>query len=90
MIHDKHNATWQIWKLIPVKVESAITPSSSSSGNLDSGPLPLYDGGVTPGQSTTRTQYVESERDDLGTIVNEVTVVTSTVTTHNRYRVLNP
>ena len=84
LVHDEHEGTWQTWKLIPVKVENATTPSSSS-GNFDSGSLPSYDGGVT-GQSTARTRHAESERDDFGTIVSEVTVVT----THKRYRVPDP
>ena len=71
----------RIWKLIPVKIESAFKPSRSSSGTLGLGSLPLYDGDVT-GQSST-TLNMESERDDFGTIVTEVT----TVTTHRRYRV---
>ena len=79
-----------MWKLIPVKVESTFTPSLSFSENLGSGPLPSYDGDAT-GQSSTRTQHFESEQDEFGTIVNEVTVVTtntnSTVTTRKRYRV---
>ena len=89
MIRDEQEGAWlQIWRLIPVEVESTPIFSSSLPGNFDSGSLPSYDGGVT-GQSTTQTQRVESERDDFGTIVNEVTVVTnnSTITTHKRYRV---
>ena len=90
-VWDEHEDAWQTWKLIPVKVETVITPtSSSSSGNLDSSSLPSYDGDIT-GQTTTRTQHIESERDGFGMIVNEVTVVTTntsnTVTTHKRYRV---
>ena len=76
-----------------MKLESPITPpSTSSSGNSDSSSPPSYDGDVT-GQPSTRSQHIEFERDDFGTIVNEVTVVTTntntknTVTTHKRYRV---
>ena len=43
---------------------------------------PLYEGDET-GQPSTRAQHAESERDDFGTIVTEVT----TVTTRRRYRV---
>jgi hypothetical protein len=68
-----------------VKVEDAFTPPRSSSGTLEPGSLPSYEGGA--GQSSTRTQYMESEPNELGTVVNEVTVVTTTVTTHKRYRV---
>ena len=92
-IYDEHENPWQTWKLIPVEVGSTPVLSSSFPGNLDSGSLPSYDGGVT-GQSTTRTQHVEPESDGFGTIVNEVTVVTtdtnSTVTTRRRYRVADP
>ena len=90
-VFDEHDGTWQTWKLTPVNVENIFTPSSSSSGNLDSGSLPSYDGDVT-GESSTRTQHVESEREEFGTIVKEVTVVTtnSTVTTHKIYRVPDP
>ena len=45
---------------------------------------PLYEGAPT-GQSSTRTQRAESERDDFGTIVTEVTTVTTS--TRRRYRV---
>jgi len=78
----------QMWKLIPVKVESTFTPSPLFSEVPGSGSPPLYDGG-SAGQSSTRAQHVESEQDEFGTIVNEVTVVTtnSTVTTRKRYRV---
>jgi len=73
---------WQMWNLIPVNVEGGSTPSF---GTLEPGFLPAYEGGT--GQSSTRTQRVEPERDELGTTVNEVTVVTTTVTTRKRYRV---
>ena len=54
---------------------------------LGPGPLPPYDGRAV-GQPT-HAQHAEFERDEFGTIVNEVTVVTtnSTVTTRKRYRV---
>ena len=79
-----------MWKLIPAKVESTVTPPLSSSENLGSSPLPSYDGDAA-GQPSTRVQHAEFEQDEFGTIVNEVTVVTtnstSTVTTRKRYRV---
>ena len=67
---------YQMWRLIPV---------SEMPG---SGSPPSYDGNAA-GQSSTRTQHFESEQDEFGTIVNEVTVVTtnSTVTTRKKYRV---
>jgi hypothetical protein len=73
----------RIWKLIPVKVEGIFTPSQPSSETLGSGFPPSYDAEATVGQSSTRAQHAESERDDFGTIVTEVT----TVTTRRRYRV---
>ena len=62
-----------------MKVEGA------SSGTLESRSPPSYEGDA--GQSSTRAQHTELERGEFGTVVNEVTVVTSTVTTHKRYRV---
>jgi hypothetical protein len=58
----------QIWKFIPVP---------------GSGPPPSYDGDVTGEPSTRTQQHAESERDDFGTIVTEVTIVT----TRKKYRV---
>ena len=62
----------------------------SQSLPAGSGSLPPYDGD-TAGQSSVCTQHVESEKDEFGMIVNEVTVVTttstSTVTTRKKYRV---
>ena len=68
--------TLLMWKLIPVKVEASET--------MGQGLPPSYEGDAT-GRSSARTQRAESERDDFGTIVNEVTTVTTT--THRRYRV---
>ena len=55
-------------------------------GTAEPGSLPPYDGDNS-GESLTRTQNTESGSDELGTFVNEVTVVTTTVTTRKRYRV---
>ena len=68
-----------------MRIEGALTPPFSSVETLDQGSLPSYEGGA--GQPSTRTQHTESEHDELGTVVNEVTVVTTTVTTRKRYRV---
>ena len=76
----------RIWKLLPVKVEGVVTPSQLLSETLGSDSLPSYDRS-TIGQSSTHTQHTEAEDDELGTVVNEVTVVTTTVTTRKRYRV---
>ncbi|KAF9649755.1 hypothetical protein BDM02DRAFT_1746311 [Thelephora ganbajun] len=78
----------RIWKLIPVKVEDTLAPSQLLSEMLGSGSLPPYNGNPT-GQSSTHAQRTEAEHDEFGTVVNEVTVVTttSTVTTHKKYRV---
>jgi len=72
---------WRMWKLVPVKVEGFFTPPQSPLG---SGSPPSY-GENTTGQSSTHTQHAESERDDFGTIVTEVT--TTVVTTRKKYRV---
>jgi len=76
-------AAWQAWRLIPVKVDGVLTPPQllSEALCLDS-TAGLRDGDAA-GQSSTRAQHVESERDDLDTIVTEET----TVTTRKRYRV---
>ena len=78
----------QIWKFIPVKIDPKFASSQPSSEGAGS-EAPPYDVDEN-GQSSARTQRTELERDELGTIVNEVTVVTavtrSTVTTQKRYR----
>ena len=76
--------TWQTWRLVPVEVEGMPTSLRPSSETLESGSLPPYG---DAGQSSARAQHMELERGELGTIVNEVTVVTTTATTHKRYRV---
>jgi len=74
--------SWWIWKLIPMKVEGTSPPSQPSSETVGSGPFLSYDGPAT-GQSSTHAQHTESERDEFGTVVTEVTVIT----TRKRYRV---
>ena len=76
---------WWIWKLISVK---ASTPSPPSSETPGSGPLPSYDGDTIGQPSTNYTQHAESERDEFGTIVTEVT--TTVITTRKKYRVEDP
>ena len=73
---------WFTWKLIPVKVEGLFTSSSEALG---SGSLPSYDGDT--GQSSARAQHTESEHDEFGTIVTEVTTTTTVVQTRKKYRV---
>ena len=73
-----------IWDLIPIKAGGVSTPLQQSSETVDSGLPPSYSGD-TPGQSSTESQHAESERDDFGTIVTEVT--TTVVTTRKGYRV---
>ena len=75
---------WKMWRLIPVKVESIPTPLQPSSETIGSGFLPPYAAPAT-GQSSTRTQHAESECDDFGTVVTEVT--TTVTTTRKKYRV---
>ena len=77
-------STLRMWKLIPVKVEGVSAPPQASPETLGSGSPPSY-GENTAGQSSTHTQRAESERDDFGTIVTEVTTVV--VTTRKKYRV---
>jgi len=68
-----------------VKVEGVLSPSQSVSETLGLDyPAKLRDEDAAE-QSSTRAQHAESECDDLGTIVTEVT--TTTVTTRKRYRV---
>lgn len=67
-----------------MKVEGVLTPPQPLSETLGPRSPPSYDGDAT-GQSSTRTQDAESERDDFGTIVTEVTTVTTS--TRRRYRV---
>jgi len=76
--------TMQIWRLIPMEVEDTVTTPCSSLGTVQPRSLPPYDG--DPGGSSTHTQHTEAGSDESGTFVNEVTVVTTTVTTRKRYR----
>jgi len=65
-----------------VEAEGAFTPSQLSPEAFGEGPPPPYIKDTT-GEPSTRTQHLESESDDFGTMVTEVT----TVTTRKRYRV---
>jgi len=69
-------STWRIWKLIPVKSEGTFAPSQPSGSDS----LPSYSGNTTR-QLCTCAQHTESDRDDLGTIVTEITTI------RKRYRV---
>ena len=73
-----------MWVLVPVKVENMSAPPQPQPEMPSQGPLPSYDGFAT-GQSSTHTQQAESERDDFGTVVTEVT--TTLITTRKKYRV---
>ena len=77
---------WWIWKLIPVVVEGVLRPPQSPPETLGCDSLPSYDGDTTR-QSSTHTQHAESERDEFGTTVTEVTTTSTVVTTRKRYRV---
>ena len=79
---DAERKTHRIWKLIPVKVEGALSPSQSLSEIFASGIPPSYDGAAT-GQSSTHTRVNQLGPDEFGTVVTEVI----TVTTVKRYRV---
>ena len=74
-----------MWKLVPERGVGAFIPQRSltSVKTLEPGSLPSYEAG--PGRSSTCAQHAESERDEFSTIVDEVTVVTTT--TRRRYRV---
>ena len=65
-----------------MEVKGVFAPSQSPFETFGSGSPPLYDGDAT-GRSSTRAQHAESERDDFGTVVTEVTIVT----TRKKYRV---
>ena len=65
-----------------MKVESKPTSSRSPPGTVGQEVPPSYEGDAI-GESSARGQLTESERDEFGTIVTEVT----TVTTRRRYRV---
>jgi len=69
-----------LWKLIPVKIEG--TPAPPQPLPETPGPLPPYDENATE-QPLTRARWVESERDEFGAVVTEIT----TTTTRKRYRV---
>ena len=82
---DTKRTAWRVWNLILVRVEGTAQSSQSSRDTS-----PSYDGRATgPEPPSTRVQHIGPERDEFGTIVNEVTTVTttSTVTTHKRYQV---
>jgi len=68
-----------------VKIKGSSAPPRPSPETPDPGPLPLYERDA--GQPSNRAQRTEFECDELGTVVNEVTVVTTTVTTRKKYRV---
>ena len=65
-----------------MKIEGKSTSSRSPSGTVGQEVPPSYEGDAI-GESSVRGQRTESERDEFGTIVTEVT----TVTTRRRYRV---
>jgi hypothetical protein len=68
---DREANTVIMWKLIPVETAGQASP-------------PSYEGDAV-GQASTSVQRAESESDDFGTIVTEVTTVTTT--TRRKYRV---
>ena len=68
-----------------MKVENTRSISQMLSDRPASGSPPTYAGHATEPESSTRTGHVESEHGEFGTIVDEVTVVTTT--TRKRYRV---
>lgn len=81
-IFDDSGKGWQTWSLIPMRVGDTPTPQHLWSESLSSGFPPPY-GGEATRESSARAHHAESERDDFGTIVTEVT----TITTRKKYRV---
>ena len=75
-IHDLTSQAWGMWKLIPTEVDGGATPPDEEPGL---GPAPPYNENERRGP-TTQAEY---ERDDFGTVVTEVTIVT----TRKKYRV---
>jgi len=69
---------WQVWRLIPTDVERADIPYEQLGLN----PLPPYNENERMG-FPAHVRREELERDEFGTIVTEVTIVT----TRRRYRV---
>ena len=72
---------WRIWKLIPVEVEGSSRHAQLPAETVASGSLPSYDGDQW--QTSALAQHAESEHDEFGTVITEVTVVT----TRKKYRV---
>jgi len=64
-----------------MKVEESHARAQLSAETVNSGSLPSDDGDRW--HSSARAQHAESERDEFGTVVTEVTVVT----TRKKYRV---
>lgn len=65
-----------------MRVEDMPTPQHLPSKSLASSLPPSYGGDAT-GESPARAHHAESEDDDFGTVVTEIT----TITTRKRYRV---
>ena len=82
VFYDDAGHAWQTWRLIPANAEGTFTPSQLSFEAVGLGSPPSYDRNAT-GESSTRGHHMESECDDFGIIVTEVT----TITTRKRYRV---
>ncbi|KAF9781721.1 hypothetical protein BJ322DRAFT_240454 [Thelephora terrestris] len=80
--YDLGTWAWQYWRLIPTEVEGNATLPQPSHESLGLDPLPPYNENEHR-RSSTHAQ--ESERDDFGTVVTEVT--TSIITTRKKYRV---
>ena len=73
-----HPSACLVWKLISVEIEDVNAPVQSVTFGTD---LLPYDVNESR-QSSARAQNLGSERDDFGTVVTEVTVVT----TRKKYR----
>jgi len=78
-IHDLTSQAWGMWKLIPTEVEGGATPPQPPDEALGLDPLPP----LNENERRRPPTQVEYERDDFGTVVTEVTIVT----TRKKYRV---
>ena len=77
---DLTSNAWQVWRLIPTEAEGTDT----SYEPLDLDPLPQFNERERT-RFSANARREEHERDDFGTVVTEVTIVT----TQKKYRVEN-
>jgi len=78
--YDSASYTWQVWRLIPTEVEGADRPHE----RFDLDPLPQYNENERM-RFPAHVRREELDRDDFGTVVTEITTVTTS--TRKKYRV---